>query len=353
MQHSLTRACYTATNDTGPQKTGVTVPRILRSDGPSACVMTLSVALSTGCLGGTETSASDFGEAHGSKVPQADDSSGGMDGVGDMEAQASCRLPSEEDFRIETPESESQRLFNEVLASHLDELYEGVGRFASGDTKVLKGTVDILEHRSVLADSEDVAIDSTHAVASFGHEKITPFGSRNRVVLTVFDPNTGQMIRISQSSTSTSVCGVTSFYGGCLSPATCSDCLPELASVSDTLSLSFSALGTYGGSDQPEMRVDVNVDLHVVPPDELTMDDILLVNSTNDSPLRMTEPTLKDGTYVFEVSDSVSASSYDENGCEKWVKYETEWFVHQDCLLNYGVREFLQVEPVFFCLDQG
>lgn len=324
----------------------------------AAVVMTLSALSPIGCFGGSGDSTSASTNGHGTTASEADGSSGGIDGMGGSPSEPTeeddCQLPDEDNLRIEDPENENEVLFNEVLSSDLRLLYQAVGKFASGDSKVLKGTASILDVRGEMSGTEDLSLESSHAVASFGYEGDTPYSSPYGLVLHVFEPSTSQLVRMVQNEATTSVCGVDFFYGDCVLPGTCSNCLPPLESVSDSLSLSFAALGRYGSDQDPGMRIDVAIEMQVVPPDQLTMDDLLILNSTIRSPLQMRQPELEGDTYLFEVGGSLPTSNVDEDGCKEWVDYEAEWFVRRDCLLDYGVREFSIVKRYPVCPpDQG
>lgn len=328
-------------------------------------LMIFPAVLSVGCSGGSEGSGSGATAAQGVAELGGGAAAEGQRAVGEHAEtggaagtpvkpgdERTCRAPREEDFRIAQPADEAEMLFNELLPSHLEQLHQAVGRYANGQVKILKGSVDILEHRSVVVGEQDRSILSANAIASLlydsGHAENSPAG----MALLIFDPLTRQMLRMTQTSSggSVSVCGVSGLYSTCGTTTRCSNCV-DLTTVSDTLSVHLTSLGTYGDSEQSERRIDIVAELRVVPLAERSMDDILVVNSRIGSPLLpLRAPTLEHDTYVFEVEGQVRTSeSADEDGCWQAVTYEAEWFVHKDCLLNYGVRNFALGEPFLDC----
>lgn len=324
----------------------------------AAGVLTIWAWLATGCSGGSRDATSTSSGGDSKTVSEADGSSDGIEGAGSDQSEPTqedeCQLPREDDLRLEAPESEEDVLFNEVLHADLPLLYQAVGKFASGDSKVLKGTASVLDVRGDMAAADNLVLESNRAVASFGYEADTPYSSPYGLVLTLFEPSTNQMVRMVENEPTTAVCGVDFFYGGCVLPGTCSNCLPALESVTDSLSLNFTAGDRYGSDEHPGMRIDVAIDMQIVPPDQLTMDDILILNSTIQSPLQMMQPVLEGDTYLFEVSDSLTTSKVDGDGCKERVKYEVEWFVRRDCLQDYGIREFKIVDRSPYCPpDEG
>ncbi len=289
-----------------------------------------------GCSGRTDTTGEESSEHQGTSSDSNDELS-----------KLGCSIPDEEDLRINDPQSAAEELFNEVLPSHLDRLYEAVGQFADGHQRVFAGSVDIIEHRSNIVGQDDLVMRSDDAVASLNPD-------RGEGVLTIFDPVSSQMMRIDQhgsGGSSVSVCTVGGFRGTWGLTATCSNCLVHLPTVSDSLQADLTARGRYGDSEGSEMRIDVKADLKAIPLDELSMSDVLTLNETASSPLLyQPDPTLQGEYYIFEVEGEARASDeVDEDGCWEEVEYQVEWFVHKDCLLDYGVRNLVRGEPHRAC----
>jgi hypothetical protein len=337
----------------------------LGSYGATVFHLLLPLSLMTGCFvksespaegdaattgtGGLATAGSGGTTATGG----ADGAGVGGGGGGAGGASPACTAPTEKDLHISSPTSEADNLFNEVLPSHLDRLHRAIGRFASGEAKILKGTVDVIDHRSALVGQEDQLIDSTSALASLAQEEEFVVSSPQGMVLQLFDPASRQMLSILQTGggDSASVWSVGPYYSGGGLTASCSNCLTNLGTVSDALNVDFTALGKYQDSEETEMRIDVGADLRVIAPAELTMDDILVVNSTSDSPLlRLQAPVLEGNTYVFQLEAKVSTSRpTDDPNCEERVEYQVEWTVNADCLLDYGLRNFVMSKASIYC----
>jgi hypothetical protein len=271
-----------------------------------------------------------------------------------------CRLPSEDDFRIENPVNASEELFNELLPSQLAALYEGVGQYANGDVPVYQGRLDAIEYESAIVGREDETIDATRALASLKYQENldrapTPLG----YVLLLFAPEERKMMSLFQSGPDRSVTyasGVSPFYSSGGTGATCTNCLLDLASVESGFDVDLTARGTYGDFEMSEMRVDVHGELERIPTEELTLDDLLVVSSRYEFPvfLRLDPPRLEGSTHVFDVQGDVRTSTpVDAEGCEEIVSYDIEWYVRRDCLLDYGPRNLVRGEPRLRCPTGG
>ena len=267
-----------------------------------------------------------------------------------------CKLPNAEDLAIDNPLSESEVLFNDVLADHLERLYESVGQYASGATAVFRGQLQGLEDRTATGSTEILTLSTTRAVASLKYDDgLAGAPIAAGYALTAFDPDTRRVVRLIQAANDpnpTYVSPIAPFFSRGGIHASCSDCLVELAGVQDEISFVLSAHGNYGDADGTPMQVDAEGHFSRVPVEAITLEDILTLSSVWGSDFFQVEPRM-DGDYaVFDISDSEATGQADENGCNSTL-YSIEWYVRESCLADYGVRNLVIDDSPRECSQDG
>lgn len=130
----------------------------------------------------------------------------------------------------------------------------------------------------------------------------------------------------------------------------CSDCLTTLALVKDGFEIDLSLQGTY--LDESALELDITGAFERIPTEALTLEDLLTVNSTTDTPDfgERAQLRVEGALFIFDRrgTDRTEATE-DSSGCYQTIDYRLEWFVRRDCLKAYGVRNLISEEPRTVC----
>lgn len=310
------------------------------------------LSLVSGCgdarseLGTQRTSSDSPATTPGSVAEAPGQTAVSTEGTGDE----SCQLPTDAAFRIAEPSTPAEELFNQLLESELAKLYTLIGRYMNGEVPVFQGPLRAIESKAGVLEK---SIDSQRVVAVVhSREKVDEFTAPNREML-VFDNASESMLRFYQYSavgSPTAVSTLASFYSSGGMTVMCSNCLPVLALVKDNFEMALSLQGKY--LDESALELEITGAFDRIPADALTLDDLLTVNSTAESPDFGKRAQLRDEADVFVFDrrgTQRTEAAKDSDGCYQTVDYRLEWFVRKDCLKAYGLRNLVSETPRTVC----